>query len=85
MQANHTTVEVECYAKFHCYLYTRKHDGFDCYLITILDDHSRTVLASGLYERQTVSEVVAVLQDCCPHVWHPPATRVQPRQSVYLQ
>ena len=28
-----------------CYLYTRKHDGFDRYLITILDDHSRTVIA----------------------------------------
>jgi transposase InsO family protein len=45
-----------------CYLYTRKHDGFDRYLITILDDHSRTVIASGLYERQTVSEVVEVLK-----------------------
>jgi len=45
-----------------CYLYTRKHDGFDRYLITILDDHSRTVIASGLSERQTVSEVVAVLK-----------------------
>jgi transposase InsO family protein len=45
-----------------CYLYTRKHDGFDRYLITILDDHSRTVIASGLTERQTVSEVVAVLK-----------------------
>ena len=32
------------------------------YLITILDDHSRTVIASGLYERQTVSEVVEVLK-----------------------
>jgi transposase InsO family protein len=46
-----------------CYLYTRKHDGFDRYLITILDDHSRTVIASGLYERQTVSEVVEVLKN----------------------
>jgi len=45
-----------------CYLYTRKHDGFDRYLITILDDHSRTVIASGLSERQTVSEVVEVLK-----------------------
>ena len=45
-----------------CYLYTRKHDGFDRSLITILDDHSRTVIASGLSERQTVSEVVAVLK-----------------------
>jgi hypothetical protein len=32
------------------------------YLITILDDHSRTVIASGLYERQTVAEVVEVLK-----------------------
>jgi hypothetical protein len=31
-------------------------------LITILDGHSRTVIASGLYERQTVSEVVEVLK-----------------------
>src|SRR5215470_8357548 len=45
-----------------CYLYTRKHDGFDRYLITILDDHSRTVIASGLSERQTAAEVVAVLK-----------------------
>ena len=45
-----------------CYLYTRKHDGFDRYLITILDDHSRTVIASGLYARQTVAEVVEVLK-----------------------
>jgi transposase InsO family protein len=45
-----------------CYLYTRKQDGFERYLITILDDHSRTVIASGLYERQTVSEVVEVLK-----------------------
>jgi hypothetical protein len=45
-----------------CYLYTRKHDGFDRYLITILDDHSRTVIASGLSERQTVAEVVEVLK-----------------------
>jgi transposase InsO family protein len=44
-----------------CYLYTNKQDGFDRYVITILDDHSRTVIASGLYERQTVSEVVEVL------------------------
>ena len=34
----------------------------DRYLITILDDHSRTVIASGLYERQTVAEVVEVLK-----------------------
>src|SRR5512145_3359645 len=45
-----------------CYLYTRKHDGFDRYLITILDDHSRMVIASGLYARQTVAEVVEVLK-----------------------
>src|SRR5207247_1092561 len=44
-----------------CSLYTRKHDGFDRYLITILDDHSRTVIASGLSERQTFSELVEVL------------------------
>src|SRR5262249_3869862 len=44
------------------YLYTRKHDGFDRYLITILDDHSRTVIASGLSERQTAAEVVEVLK-----------------------
>ena len=31
-------------------------------MITILDDHSRPVIASGLYERQTVSEVVEVLK-----------------------
>ena len=45
-----------------CYLYTCKHDGFERSLMTILDDHSRTVIASGLYERQTVSEVVEVLK-----------------------
>ena len=45
-----------------CYLYTRKRDVFDRYLITILDDHSRTVIASGLSERQTVAEVVEVLK-----------------------
>jgi len=45
-----------------CDLYTRKPDGFERYLMTILDDHSRTVIASGLYERQTVSEVVEVLK-----------------------
>jgi transposase InsO family protein len=44
-----------------CYLYTNKQDGFDRYLMTILDDHSRTVIASGWYERQTVAEVVEVL------------------------
>ena len=45
-----------------CDLYTRQHDGLDRYLMTILDDHSRPVIASGLSERQTVSEVVAVLK-----------------------
>ncbi len=45
-----------------CYLYTNKQDGFERYLMTILDDHSRTVIASGLSERQTVAEVVAVLK-----------------------
>jgi putative transposase len=45
-----------------CYLYTNKQDGFDRYLMTILDDHSRTVIASGLSERQTVSAVVEVLK-----------------------
>ena len=45
-----------------CYLSTSKRDGFDRYLMTILDDHSRTVIASGLSERQTVAEVVEVLK-----------------------
>jgi transposase InsO family protein len=45
-----------------CDLYTRKHGGFDRSLITILDDHSRMVIASGLSERQTVAEVVEVLK-----------------------
>ena len=45
-----------------CYLYTSKQDGFDRYLITILDDHSRMVIASGVSERQTVAEVVEVLK-----------------------
>ena len=45
-----------------CYLSTSKRDGFDRYLMTILDDHSRTVIASGLSERQTVAEVVVVLK-----------------------
>jgi len=57
--ASHVT---ELWAMDICYLYTRKQDGFERYLITILDDHSRTVIASGLYERQTVSEVVEVLK-----------------------
>jgi transposase InsO family protein len=46
-----------------CYLYTSKRDGFDRYLITIVDDHSRMVIASGLYARQTVAEVVEVLKE----------------------
>ena len=29
------------------YLYTRKHDGFERYLITILDDHSRVEVYKG--------------------------------------
>ena len=45
-----------------CYLYTSKRDGFDGSLITILDDHFRTVIASGLYARQTIAEVVEVLK-----------------------
>lgn len=45
-----------------CYLYTIKQDGFDLYLITILDDHSRFVVASQLFSQQTVVEVVEVLK-----------------------
>src|SRR5215471_14243075 len=45
-----------------CYLYTSKRDGFDLYLISILDDHSRKIVASGLYKQQTVSEVAEVLK-----------------------
>jgi Integrase core domain len=45
-----------------CDLSSRTHDGFDRSLMTILDDHSRTVVASGRYERQTVSEVVEILK-----------------------
>ncbi|HMW02030.1 MAG TPA: DDE-type integrase/transposase/recombinase [Acidobacteriota bacterium] len=45
-----------------CYLYTKKRHGFDLYLISILDDHSRKVVASGVFARQTVSEVAAVLK-----------------------
>jgi transposase InsO family protein len=50
------------WARDICSLYTRKQDGCERYLITILDDHSRTVIASRLYERQTVSAVVEVLK-----------------------
>ena len=60
------------------YLYTNKQDGFDRYVMTSLDDHSRTVIASGLYERQTVAEVVAVLKAAV-------LTYGVPRQPVYWQ
>lgn len=46
-----------------CHLYTQKHHGFNLYLITILDDHSRYTVASGLFEQATVVEVVSVLKD----------------------
>ena len=45
-----------------CYLYTTKKAGFDLYLITIMDDHSRFIVASGLFPQQTVVEVVSVLK-----------------------
>lgn len=45
-----------------CHLYTPKHHGFNLYLITILDDHSRYAVASGLFEQATVVEVVSVLK-----------------------
>jgi putative transposase len=45
-----------------CYLYTSKQDGFDLYLISIIDDHSRKIVASGLYEHQTICEVAEVLK-----------------------
>lgn len=45
-----------------CYLYTKKCHGFELYLISILDDHSRKVVASGVFARQTVVEVVEVLK-----------------------
>lgn len=45
-----------------CYLYTAKKNGFDLYLITIMDDHSRFIVASGLFQKQTVVEVVEVLK-----------------------
>jgi len=44
-----------------CYLYTLKQDGFDLYMITILDDHSRRVIASALFAQQTIVEVAQVL------------------------
>jgi len=46
-----------------CYLYTVKRHGFSVYLITILDDHSRYVVASGLFEQATSKEVVAVMKE----------------------
>lgn len=45
-----------------CYLYTTKKNGFDLYLITIMDDHSRFIVSSGLFSQQTVVEVVSVLK-----------------------
>ena len=33
-----------------CYLYTRKHDGFERYLITIHDNHSRVEVYKGTHE-----------------------------------
>src|SRR5712691_6379998 len=45
-----------------CSLSPTKRDGCDRSLIPILDDHARTGIASGLSERQTVAEVVEVLQ-----------------------
>jgi transposase InsO family protein len=46
-----------------CYLYTKKKNGFDLYLITIMDDHSRFIVSSGLFAKQTVVEVVEVLRE----------------------
>jgi transposase InsO family protein len=46
-----------------CYLYTQKNNGFDLYLITIMDDHSRFIVASGLFPQQTVVEVISVLRE----------------------
>lgn len=46
-----------------CYLYTTKRHGFNLYFIAILDDHSRYVVASGLFEQATTREVVAVLKE----------------------
>lgn len=45
-----------------CYLYTLKKNGFDLYLITIMDDHSRFIVASGLFTQQTVVEVTNILK-----------------------
>ena len=45
-----------------CYLYTSGKDGFDRFLISIIDDHSRKIVASGLYTQQTVCEVMEVLK-----------------------
>lgn len=45
-----------------CYLYTSNKDGFECFLISIIDDHSRKIVGSGLYTQQTVCEVVEVLK-----------------------
>ena len=44
-----------------CYLYTLKQHGFDLYMITILDDHSRKVIDSELFAQQTIVEVTQVL------------------------
>lgn len=45
-----------------CYLYTTKKNGFDLYLISIMDDHSRFIVASGLFTQQTVVEVTSILK-----------------------
>lgn len=54
-----------------CYLYTQKRHGFSLYLITILDDHSRYVVASGIFEQATIKEVVLVLKDAVTKVGVP--------------
>jgi len=46
-----------------CHLYTLKKNGFNLYLITILDDHSRYVVGSSVFEQATVIEVVDVLRN----------------------
>ena len=46
-----------------CYLYTKKKDGFNLYLISILDDHSRKIVSSGLFIHQTLIEVIKVLKE----------------------
>src|SRR5712691_12597036 len=51
-------VKIPNYFCLSAYLSTNKQDGFDRSLMTILDDHSRMVIVSGLSERQTVAEVV---------------------------